>query len=108
MEEWGTLDRDEIFRKNEEIRVQGQPPLPPVETWCKLKLPYKVPSCPPLPSFEEIEAMVEHPDHRMRANNGLTPIFRLGNTVIKLCTTARILEVRCFRVFLLISSLTKN
>jgi hypothetical protein len=107
MEEWGTLDREERRRKNEEIRVQGRS-LPPVETWCKLELPYKVPSCPPLPSFEEIEAMVEHPDHRMRANNGVTPIFRLGNTVIKLSDSACILDVRCVRVFLLIFSLTKS
>jgi hypothetical protein len=96
MEAWGSLDRDEIYANTYgRMEKYGRNPLPPIETWCKLKLPYKVPSCPPLPSYEQIEAMVEHPDYRMRTNIGLHPIFRMGNTVIKLGDAGTI-EVRCF------------
>jgi hypothetical protein len=87
MEEWGTIDSDEISK----VLMSLGPPYLPIETWCKLKLPYKVPSCPPLPSLDEIEAGLEMHSLNGRIRNN--PVFRFGNTVVKCSTTANILEV---------------
>lgn len=90
MEEWGSLDRMDIFNYNLQLRRQ---PLPPYETWAKMKLPYLTPSAPPIPSMSElIEALNKN---SLRARNGITPICRIGDTVVKCGDGACTLDVRC-------------
>jgi hypothetical protein len=96
MEEWGSLDSLEIFRSNHERRIQ---PVPPCETWAKIKLPYLAPSAPPLPSMDELTKALN--TNSLRARNGLTDICRIGDTVVKCGGKAAILDVRYSSPFLL-------
>ncbi|KAF2648069.1 hypothetical protein K491DRAFT_738415 [Lophiostoma macrostomum CBS 122681] len=69
LEQWGTLDLTEIHRR---IIGMRDVPFPDVKKCTKLKLPYQAPSCPPLPSWQEILAATKtHSLHML--NIGLHP-----------------------------------
>jgi hypothetical protein len=91
MEQWETLDRNQIFEKS--MEQQRRPSIPPHETWSTLKLPYQVPSCPPLPSYNEIVAGSK--THSLRTKIGQHTIVRFGDTVVKVSITASVLSVCC-------------
>lgn len=93
-EEYGTFDEDEISQI-EQARLNA--PDPPLETWTKLKLPYQAPSCPPLPSLEQLTAQTE--THSLHSSVGFHRVCRMGNTVIKYSGDASIVEVFYYFIF---------
>jgi hypothetical protein len=91
MEEWGTEAQDHI---SDLMTKRYFAPLPPLETWTKLKLPYKAHSCPPLPSWEQIRTATA--EHRLHLSMRNTPVCKIGNTAIKYSSAGSIVEVRHF------------
>lgn len=93
MEAWGTTDLEAIDKI---VMTRVYAPAPPRRTFSKLKLPYTAPSCPPLPSWTEI-------DHATKKNSlqhekyGNAPICRIGDTVVKYNASHDILEVGCIK-----------
>jgi hypothetical protein len=92
-EEWGVPDVYSVYEKRAEL---GFRPLPPLEAYTKLRsrplsLFYQAPSCPPIPSMEEIRNVT--PNNCLHANNGNHLVSRLGATVVKHGCSASILEV---------------
>jgi hypothetical protein len=94
IEAFGSADEDEIF---ELARARGEIPIPPLETWTTLKLPYQAPSCPPLPSLDEL--LAASVTHNLMPKLGSYPICRIGNTVIKYCRSSNIIEVSWVQEF---------
>ncbi|EAT82175.1 hypothetical protein HBH56_106870 [Parastagonospora nodorum] len=91
-EEWGVPDVYSVYEKRAELYDR---PLPPLEAWTKLRsrplsLFYQAPSCPPIPSMEEIRNVT--PDNSLHANNGNHLVSKLGATVVKHGCSASILE----------------
>jgi hypothetical protein len=90
MEAHGTTDRNEVF-KMLIARMEGSTPLPPLETWSTLKLPYQAPSCPPLPTLDQLLAASK--THNLMPKLGSHQICRIGDTAIKYCESNNIIEV---------------
>jgi hypothetical protein len=90
MEAHGTTDRNEVF-KMLIARMEGPTPLPPLETWSTLKLPYQAPSCPPLPTLDQLLAASK--THNLMPKLGSHQICRIGDTAIKYCDSKNIIEV---------------
>lgn len=99
-ETFGTDDRDDIY---EMLKPQLEERFPPLHLYTKLELPYKAPSCPPIPSFEETQkAFIQN---RLTRRNGLCPVCRVGACAIKYSTDPVILQVCRLRALLLDSQL---
>jgi hypothetical protein len=65
-------------------------PLPPVDQWTRMEIPYKAPNHPPLPSFEDIDqAMV---DNRISSPINYA-VCRIGNLVVKEGNDPRVAHV---------------
>ena len=93
---WGTEDIFAIGRTLDEVSYLA---LPPLETWATLKLPYEAPSCPPLPSFEQI--LTANQTQSLRAKNGVHLICRIGDTVIKCSMDSTVIDVSYVQVLFL-------
>jgi hypothetical protein len=97
MEEFGGCDYSSMSDATIEIMCT---PVPPLETWTTLKLPYQAPSCPiPLPSLQQLKEASRSAQTNLRYNNGSTAICRIGSTVIKYCAGPKVVEVSRSRQF---------
>lgn len=93
MEVYGHDDVDQIFEM-QMARWNSPPPF--LKTYTTLKLPYQAPSCPPLPSWEQIDAATDN--HPLHVKTGLRFVCRIGDTVVKWSASSKIVEVSHFSI----------